>query len=58
MVVKLLLCQMCGERFETEVIDREDPHERFQQGHPVTCPRCHSPRIEVIRTLHHVRSAG
>jgi DNA-directed RNA polymerase subunit RPC12/RpoP len=58
MVVKILLCQMCGARFETEVIDRDHPRERQLQGHPVTCPKCGSPRVEVVRTLRRVRSAG
>ena len=56
MVVKILLCQMCGERFETEVIDREDPNERDHRGHPVTCPKCGSPRLKAIRILHRVPS--
>jgi NAD-dependent SIR2 family protein deacetylase len=58
MVVKTLLCQMCGQSFEAEVLDREDSRERDRPGNPVTCPQCHSPRLEVIRTLHRVRSAG
>jgi len=57
MVVKILLCHICGERFKTEVIDRDDPREQNQVGYPVTCPKCGSPRVEVLRTLRRVRSA-
>lgn len=58
MVVKILLCQMCGERFEAEVLDLEDPSERRQEGRPATCPGCRSPRLEVVRLLRRIRSAG
>lgn len=54
MIVKLLKCQICGERFEAEVLDRENPKEQFP-GTPVTCPKCGSPRIEQVRI---VRKAG
>jgi len=58
MVVALLKCQMCGRQFETEMLDRDDPNERHRNGAPIRCPNCSSTRIEVLRTLRRLRSAG
>lgn len=55
MVTVRLKCQMCGERFETELLDRDDPRERHVVGSPVRCPRCNSTHVEAIES---VRRAG
>jgi len=51
MIIKLYKCQMCGHRFEVELLDRSNPKEKDQIGHPVCCDECHSPRVEPIRVL-------
>ena len=56
MVVKLFKCQMCGTRFEVEVLDQDDPRERNQPGAPVRCPKCGSTQIEAVRTLRYERA--
>lgn len=56
MIVKLFKCQMCGERFEVECLDRQDPRERHVQGCQITCPKCHSPSVEEVKVLR--RTAG
>lgn len=48
MLLVELLCQICGSRFEAEVLDRENPREQHE-GNPVRCPHCDSMRIERIR---------
>ena len=48
MVIKIFKCQMCGNQFEVEVFDRDDPEERRRQGAPVRCPKCGSAQIETI----------
>jgi DNA-directed RNA polymerase subunit RPC12/RpoP len=58
MVVKVVKCQMCGNRFEAECLDRDDPNERHRYGDAVTCPKCGSPRLEIVQVLRRVRSAG
>lgn len=55
MIIAQLKCQMCGERFEAKLLDRDDPAERARAGSPVRCPRCNSHYIE---TLRRVRRAG
>ena len=57
-IVKILLCQMCGRTFESEALDRDDPNERYQEGIPITCPNCSSPRIEVVRALRRIQPAS
>ncbi len=57
MVVKVLECQTCGNRFEFEVLDQEDPRERDRPGDRVRCPNCSSIRLKPIRTLRRVRMA-
>lgn len=51
MLIKLFKCQMCGFRFEVEVLDREDPKERDSPGYPICCDKCRSRHVEEIRTL-------
>ena len=51
MVVMELKCQSCGHRFENAVLDRDDPHEREQQGSPIRCQRCNSSLIEPVRAI-------
>ena len=58
MVVAVLKCQMCGTKFEAEMLDRDDPNERHRQGSPIRCPRCKSTEIEAIRLVRRLRSAG
>jgi Zn finger protein HypA/HybF involved in hydrogenase expression len=48
-IVAQMKCQMCGERFEVKLLDRNDPRERNVVGSPVRCPRCHSLEVEMIR---------
>lgn len=54
MVVIEMKCQMCGRRFEAEVLDREDPKERHVQGMPIRCPNCKSTLVEKLRTIRRV----
>lgn len=51
MIVVRMKCQMCGERFEAELLDRDDPRERYTPGSPVRCPRCQSTRVETIQRV-------
>ena len=51
MIVAEVKCQMCGFRFELEILDREDPEERFVRGSAITCPRCHKSETEVTRRI-------
>lgn len=51
MVVVELKCQSCGNKFETQVLDRENPREQRQLGSPVRCPKCRSSFIERIRAI-------
>ncbi len=55
MLLKLFKCQMCGFRFENEVLDRNDPQEKNTPGSPICCDQCGSPRVEPVRTI---RRAG
>lgn len=58
MVVAEMKCQMCGKHFETQMLDRDDPNERYRTGSPVRCPKCSSVEIELLRILRRMRSAG
>jgi len=49
MIVVIMKCRACGERFEVKLLDRNDPKERHVIGSPVQCPQCHSERVERIR---------
>ncbi len=51
MVVGEMKCQMCGRRFELELLDREDPNERHTPGAPVRCPNCSSQQVEKVRVI-------
>ena len=51
MIVVQMKCQMCGERFEAKLLDRDDPKERSIIGSPVRCPRCNSERVETVRRV-------
>ena len=55
MIISQMKCQMCGERFEAKLLDRDNPRERNIVGSPVRCPHCNSERVETIRR---VRRAG
>ena len=54
MVVIEMKCQMCGRRFEAEVLDREDPKECHVQGAPIRCPNCKSTQVEKLRAIRRV----
>ena len=56
MILKLFKCQMCGHRFEAEVLDRENPKENHIVGSQLRCEKCNSAKIEPVRTLR--RRAG
>jgi len=58
MVVAVLKRQMCGNEFEAEMLDRDDPNERYRHGTRIRCPRCSSTEIEVRRVVRRLRSAG
>lgn len=51
MVIVRLKCQMCGERFEAKLLDRDDPRERHVPGNPVQCPSCGSTRVETVERI-------
>lgn len=55
MLIKLFICQMCGQHFEVKVLDRDDPNERRLPGQRVCCERCGSPRIEELKTVGQAR---
>jgi DNA-directed RNA polymerase subunit RPC12/RpoP len=54
MIIGEMKCQMCGRRFEVELLDREDPKERHLPGGPVRCPNCNSSMVERIRVIRRV----
>lgn len=54
MIVGEMKCQMCGRRFEVELLDREDPRERHVQGAPARCPNCNSTQVEKVRVIRRV----
>jgi DNA-directed RNA polymerase subunit RPC12/RpoP len=54
MIVSEMKCSMCGHRFESEMLDREDPKERHVQGAPLRCPKCNSTVVEIIRVIRRV----
>lgn len=58
MVVVELKCQMCGNCFEAEILDREDWQEREVHGDPVRCPKCKSSRVETMRRVRRGRSTS
>jgi DNA-directed RNA polymerase subunit RPC12/RpoP len=49
MLLATLKCQMCGNKFEMEVIDRDDPDERHRQGDRIRCTKCNSDQVEVLQ---------
>lgn len=51
MIVVKMKCQMCGDRFEAELLDREDPQEQNVAGTPVRCPRCKSTHVETVQRV-------
>lgn len=51
MFIAQMLCQLCGERFEVKLLDRDDPRERNVVGSPVRCPKCNSSYVETIRRV-------
>ena len=53
MVLKEFRCTRCGNRFEVQCLDREDPRERDEPGDPIRCPNpsCRSQFVELIRTI-------
>lgn len=55
MLLVELKCQICGNRMEVEVLDRQDPDETDRHGFEVTCQRCRSNRIEQVRVIRVVR---
>jgi hypothetical protein len=54
MIVCEMKCQMCGRRFEVEMLDREDPRERDVRGLPVRCPNCNSTSVERVCVVRRV----
>jgi DNA-directed RNA polymerase subunit RPC12/RpoP len=58
MIVFEMKCQMCGQRFEVELLDRDDPEERNTRGFPARCPKCSSPEIEKVRPLRRIQRRG
>lgn len=48
MLLAVYKCQMCGERFEVELIDRDDPDERYMHGSSPRCKSCQSIRLELV----------
>jgi DNA-directed RNA polymerase subunit RPC12/RpoP len=56
MVVASFKCQMCGEHFQKEMFDKDDPNERDRHGSPIQCPKCNSREIEVLRILRRIPS--
>lgn len=58
MVVAQLKCQICGARFEAEILDKDNPNERHWGGSPVRCPKCNSPEVELLCKLRQTRRVG
>jgi DNA-directed RNA polymerase subunit RPC12/RpoP len=58
MIVAKLKCQICGNRFDAEVLDRDDPDEKHRSGSPIRCPRCKSLEIELLCKLRETRRIG
>lgn len=54
MIIGEMKCQMCDQRFEVEMLDREDPRERHMPGVPVRCPNCKSAMVEKVRVIRRV----
>jgi DNA-directed RNA polymerase subunit RPC12/RpoP len=53
-----LRCQMCGHQFEHRIADPDDRRERDVSGPPLPCPRCRSPRLQIVRILRRLFRAG
>lgn len=53
MLVKEFRCTRCGNRFEVECLDRQDPRERNEPGVAIRCPNpeCRSEYLEPIRII-------
>jgi len=51
MVIELMKCGMCGEKFEVELLDRNDPREKNIIGQSVRCPKCNSTFVEAVRRV-------
>jgi DNA-directed RNA polymerase subunit RPC12/RpoP len=51
MIVVVMKCGMCGNRFKIELLNREDPNERHVRGQAPRCPNCGSPRVEIVDKL-------
>ena len=58
MVLKEFKCQMCGYRFEVEIVEAEEARELRIATMPVTCPKCQSPRVEGTRVIRHTGRAA
>lgn len=58
MIVAKLKCQMCGTRFDTEIIDMDDPDEKYKPKSSIRCPECNSEKIELICKLRQTRRVG
>jgi DNA-directed RNA polymerase subunit RPC12/RpoP len=58
MVVAKLKCQMCGTHFDAEILDKDDPDEKYRPGNPIRCPRCNSPEVELLCKLRQTRRVG
>ena len=58
MIVAKLKCQMCGTHFEVEILDKDDPQEKYKPGSPVRCPKCNSPEVELLCKLRQTRRVG
>jgi predicted Zn-ribbon and HTH transcriptional regulator len=54
MVVKEMKCEMCGHRFNAELLDRDDPREQYVPGAPLRCPKCNSTMLEPVRVVRRV----
>jgi predicted Zn-ribbon and HTH transcriptional regulator len=54
MIIAEMKCQMCGQRFEVELLDREDPKEQHLPGVPVRCPNCKRSTVEEVRMVRRV----
>jgi hypothetical protein len=53
MIIAEARCQICGHRFEVELLDRDDPAERCIAGGQLCCPRpnCRSREVEIVRKI-------
>ncbi len=51
MLLVMMKCQMCGNRFEATILDRENPSESRERGEPVRCPNCNSMQIDRLKVI-------